>query len=125
MPIGALILGKAASWEICIRWLQARRARSDAPYHDRRAAGLFDLIVHFGFRVHGWAGLWELISWRRLGIRAARRQALRWRRKRSQRGSSRQGGGQQEGQEEQGEQDFTAAVHEDGFFIADLIQRKC
>jgi len=31
--------------------LQARRARSDAPYRAGLAAGLFDFIAHFGVRV--------------------------------------------------------------------------
>ena len=40
----------------CTRWLLARRARSDAPYHAGRAAGLFDFVAHFGVHVHGRAG---------------------------------------------------------------------
>ena len=44
-------VGKATSGEICSCWWQARRARSDAPYHAGRAAGLFDFMAHFGVRV--------------------------------------------------------------------------
>jgi len=36
----------------CPFWLQARRARSDAPYHDGHATGFFDFIAHFGVRVY-------------------------------------------------------------------------
>jgi len=36
----------------CPFWLQARRARSDAPYHAGRATGLFDFIAHFGVRIY-------------------------------------------------------------------------
>jgi len=43
--------GKAAPEKFCTRWLQARRARSDAPYRAGRAAGLFGFIAHFGVRV--------------------------------------------------------------------------
>ena len=45
-------VGKATSGEICIHWLQARRARSDAPDRAGRAAGPFDFIAHFGIRVN-------------------------------------------------------------------------
>ena len=44
-------VGKATSGKICPQRLQARRARSDAPYRAGRAAGPFDLIAHFGIRV--------------------------------------------------------------------------
>ena len=44
-------VGKATSGEICSCWWQARRARSDAPYHAGRAAGLFDFMACFGVRV--------------------------------------------------------------------------
>jgi hypothetical protein len=33
---------------LCTSWLQARRARSDAPYHDGFAVALFDSIANFG-----------------------------------------------------------------------------
>ena len=36
--------------EIFTRWLLARRARSDAPHRDGRAAGPFDFTAHFGFQ---------------------------------------------------------------------------
>jgi len=43
-------VGKATPGKVCTRWLQARRARSDAPYRAGRAAGPFDFIAHFGIR---------------------------------------------------------------------------
>jgi len=45
-----LRVGKATPGKFCTRWLQARRARSDAPYRAGLAAGLFDCIAHFGVR---------------------------------------------------------------------------
>ena len=46
-----LIRSKATAGKFCTRSLQARRARSDAPYRAGRAAGLFGFIAHFGVRV--------------------------------------------------------------------------
>jgi len=40
--------GKATPEKFCIRWWQARRARSDAPYRAGLATGPFDCIAHFG-----------------------------------------------------------------------------
>jgi len=43
-------VGKATPGKFCKRWLQARRARSDAPYHHGIAMRHFDLMANFGFR---------------------------------------------------------------------------
>jgi hypothetical protein len=40
-------VGKATTGNICTRWLQARRARSDAPYHQGIAMRHFDLMANF------------------------------------------------------------------------------
>ena len=40
----------ATQGKFCKRWLQARRARSDAPYHHGIAMRHFDLMANFGFR---------------------------------------------------------------------------
>ena len=47
-----LIGSKATAGKFCTRWLQARRARSDAPYHAGLAAELFDFTAHFGVSVN-------------------------------------------------------------------------
>ena len=46
-----LIGSKATAGKFCTRSFQARRARSDAPYHAGLAAELFDFTAHFGFPV--------------------------------------------------------------------------
>ena len=42
--------GKATGGNICTPWLQARRARSDAPYHQGIAASHFQFMANFGVR---------------------------------------------------------------------------
>ena len=44
-------LGGRRRGNFCTRWLQARRARSDAPYRAGLATGLFDFSAYFGVRV--------------------------------------------------------------------------
>ena len=46
-----LIGSKATAGKFCTRWLQARRARSDAPYRAGLAVELFDFTAHFGVPV--------------------------------------------------------------------------
>jgi len=43
-------VGNTTLGTICSLLLQARRARSDAPYRVGHAIGLFDFIAHFGVR---------------------------------------------------------------------------
>jgi len=45
-------VGHATSVKICTRWLQARRARSDAPYHDGRATKPVAFSANFEVRVN-------------------------------------------------------------------------
>jgi len=47
---GSATDGKTTLGIICIFWLQARRARSDAPYRAGRAKQPFDRTVHLGYR---------------------------------------------------------------------------
>jgi hypothetical protein len=47
-----LIGSKATAGKFCTRWLQARRARSDAPYHAGLAAELFDCTAHLARIFH-------------------------------------------------------------------------
>jgi len=49
-------VGKATPGKLCTRWWQARRARSDAPYHAGRATRPFNFSANFGVRVNPFAG---------------------------------------------------------------------
>jgi len=52
MPVRPRV-GNTTPGTICTRWLQARRARSDAPYRVGLAISLLDFMAHFGVRVDG------------------------------------------------------------------------